>query len=102
MILLTRSACRSFRQPDAGFVKRAPGLFTRTLSASGRAYAIYAQGRSMTILTVNLEPGSWTAEWLSIEDGRVLKRETIAGKGLPVRLGSPEFSDAVALRLVRQ
>lgn len=53
-------------------------------------------------MTMNLAPGSWTAEWLSVEDGRVLKREVVAvGKG-PVNLASPEFADAVALRLVRE
>lgn len=51
--------------------------------------------------TLNLRRGRWKAEWIAVEDGKLLKRETISASGKPVDLVSPNFSDAVALRLVR-
>ena len=90
-------------RPDSGFVQRAPGVVARTLSHPGKAYVLYLQGRAPTTLSVNLPPGRWTAEWLDIESGRVLKRDTASGKAKePVALASPEFADAIAVRLSRQ
>jgi hypothetical protein len=59
-------------QPDPLLVQRAPGVVTRVLSAPGKAYAVYVQGRGPTTLTVDLPRGRWLVEWLSIEDGKVL------------------------------
>ena len=89
-------------QPDPTFVQRAPGVVTRTLSAPGRAYAVYAQGRGPTTLSLQLAKGRWVAEWISIEDGRVLKRDDLSAGKPSTALASPEFKDAVALRIVRQ
>jgi hypothetical protein len=87
--------------PDTAFVQRAPGVVARTLSQPGRAYALYVQGRGPTTLRVNLPAGHWAAQWWNVEDGRVLKRETVTGKAKePVALASPDFVDAVAVRLL--
>jgi hypothetical protein len=87
-------------QPDADFVLRAPGVVTRTLSSPGKAYAVYVQGRGLTNLSLNLSKGSWTVEWVSTEDGSVLKREAVSSEGKPIELMSPPFTDSVALKLV--
>jgi hypothetical protein len=87
-------------EPDREFVLRAPGVVVRALSRPGKAYALYVQGRSPTTLSINLPRGRWQAEWINVEDGRALKRETILGRtGEAVSVTSPDFADAVALRL---
>jgi hypothetical protein len=88
-------------QPDPTLVLRAPGVVTRVLSAPGKACAIYAQGRGPTTLLLNLPPGRWQAEWVSAENGRLLQREAITAGKHPTSLASPEFAEAVALRVVR-
>ena len=88
--------------PDFAVVRRAPGVTVHALSQPGKAYALYAQGRSPTTLRLNLAQGSWAAEWISIENGRVLKREAVVSRGQPVDLASPEFDNGVALRVLRQ
>jgi len=90
-------------EPNPLLVARAPGVVPRVLSArDGRAHALYLQGRAPTALELNMTGGSWTAEWISIEDGKVLKRETVSGGNAATVLTSPDFADAVALRLVRK
>jgi hypothetical protein len=87
--------------PDPLLVARAPGVVTHALSDPGQAHAIYVQGRSPTTLTLNLAAGSWTVEWISVEDGRVLRRETVVAKaGEACALASPGFPDAVAVRIL--
>jgi len=89
-------------QPDTVFVEQAPGVVTRVLSAPGKAYAVYAQGRGATTLTVNLPRGRWTAEWSSVDDGKVLKSESVTAGARATKLLSPEFTDAVALRITQR
>jgi hypothetical protein len=85
-------------RPDKDVVERSPGVVARALSDPGRAYALYLQGRSPTTVQLKVPPGSWTAQWVSVEDGGTLKRETVSGDGVrPVTLASPAFADAVAL-----
>lgn len=89
--------------PDPLLVVRAPGVVTHVLSQPGKAHAIYVQGRSPTTITMNLAEGTWTAEWISVEDGRVLQRDTIVAKaGEASALASPRFADAAAVRILRQ
>lgn len=90
-------------QPDPVFVCRAPGVVARVLSAPGESYALYLQGRAPTNLRVNLPVGAWTVEWISVEDGAGLKQEIVAVASAAVStvLDSPDFEDAVALRIRR-
>ncbi|MHC1767129.1 MAG: hypothetical protein AB9869_22975 [Verrucomicrobiia bacterium] len=89
--------------PNPLLVERAPGVVTRVLSArNGRTHALYIQGRAPTALELNLAKGRWTAEWISVEDGAVLRHQTLKGGNAATVLPSPEFTDAVALRLVRE
>jgi hypothetical protein len=88
-------------EPNPLLIARAPGVVARVLSAGDLAHAIYLQGRAPTALELSLANGRWTAEWVSLEDGAVLKREVVkAGKPSTV-LHSPDFTDAIALRLLR-
>jgi len=87
--------------PDPLLVGRAPGVETYVLSDSGKAHAIYVQGRGPTTLALNLAEGTWSAEWISVEDGRVLQRNTIAARaGQASELRSPPFIEAAAIRIL--
>lgn len=87
--------------PDPLLVVRAPGVETYVLSSPGKAHAIYVQGRGPTTLSLNLAEGDWSAEWIAVEDGRVLQRSTIAVQpGRVCQLPSPRFTEAAALRIL--
>ena len=58
--------------PDFSVVKNSPGVVTRTLSAPGKAYAIYAVGRSPTRLSLALPEGTYIAEWLNVAPGEIV------------------------------
>lgn len=88
-------------QPDPLLVGRSPGVVVRSLSHSGRAHAIYLEGRGPTTLSLHLAKGRWSADWISVTDGSVLKRETISSNGRVTDLTSPDFTDAIAIRLKR-
>ena len=87
--------------PDTTFVRRAPGVLTRTLSQPGKAYALYLQGRGPTQLSVHLPEGRWKVDWLNIENGQtILSTAVVGNKKEPVALASPDFKDAIAVRLI--
>lgn len=85
--------------PDHDAVQRAPGVFTRVLSAPGREYAIYARGRSPTTLEMELPRGRWRAEWINTLTGGTDKAEEFTHRGGLRSLPSPEFEDDIALRV---
>jgi hypothetical protein len=90
-------------EPNPLLVVRAPGVVPRVLSSrDAKSHAIYLQGRSPTALELRLTKGRWTAEWISVESGVLLKRETVKAANPATSLASPDFTDAVALRLVRE
>lgn len=89
--------------PNPMLVKRAPGVVPRVLSArDGLAHALYLQGRAPTALELNLAPGNWSVEWISVDDGTVLKQESIRSGNAATVLNSPAFDDAIALRVERE
>jgi hypothetical protein len=88
-------------RPDNDFVKESPGVVVRVLSAPGRAYALYMEGRSPTQLGVELPRGPWHAEWIDPVDGTVLQQENLKHAGGPGHLSSPSFVESVALRVSR-
>jgi hypothetical protein len=90
-------------EPNPLLVARAPGVVPRVLSArDGKAHALYLQGRAPTILELRLTKGRWVAEWIAVESGAVLRRETMKAGKPTTALRSPEFKDAIALRLLRE
>jgi hypothetical protein len=89
--------------PNPLLVARAPGVVPRVLSArDGNAHALYLQGRAPTILELHLAKGRWTLEWISVDTGAVIKRESVKAGKPATALRSPDFTDAVALRLTRE
>ncbi len=90
-------------EPDPLLVVRSPGVVTYVLSDPGKAHAIYVEGRSPTTLALNLAEGDWSAEWISVEDGRVLQHDTLAVRpGQACTLASPRFDQAAALRILKK
>jgi hypothetical protein len=87
-------------EPGPLLVARAPGVVPRVLSSrDGKAHALYLQGRSPTTIELHLANGRWTAEWSSVETGAVLRRETVKAARPVTAVRSPDFTDAIALRL---
>lgn len=85
--------------PDFSVVKSSPGVVTRTLSAPGKAYALYAIGRGPTRLSLDLPKGNYQAEWLAPATGEMLRREEFTSTGGMHPLQSPDFQDEIALRV---
>jgi len=83
-------------------VKHAAGLSARVLSNPGREYAIYLDGNGPTELTLDLPKGQYSAEWINVATGGVLHTESFGHAGGSRVLGSPRFTDGVALRLVNR
>jgi hypothetical protein len=88
--------------PDAAFVRHAPGAVAHTLSAPGKAYAVYLQGRGTTTVTAALPAGRWEVRWVSPVTGAVVHTEVVRSTGAPVRLETPAFAEELAARIVRK
>lgn len=73
----------------------------RVLSEPGKQYAVYFFAGPIAKPSLVLSAGEYTAEWLSPLSGEILQSETIAAKGIPVELTSPEFDPDIALRIRR-
>ncbi|HMV48579.1 MAG TPA: hypothetical protein PKA34_17260 [Blastocatellia bacterium] len=89
-------------RPDPNVVLASPGTVTRALSAPGKAYAIYLEGRAPAKLSLDVPRGKWRAEWINPLDGAVLHSETRIHNGGALNLTLEKFDSAVALRLVKQ
>jgi hypothetical protein len=85
--------------PDPTTVKKSPGVVVRTLSAPGRQYALYVHGASPCELTLDLPKANYQAEWVSIQTGAVVKRESFHHRKRLRTLASPPFEDDIALRV---
>jgi hypothetical protein len=88
-------------RPDRAFVTDSPGAVTRVLSAPGRAYALYAEGRLPADLTLDLPAGRWKIEWIDPIEGSTSKPEELKHPGGPCRLPTPASAESAALRIVR-
>ena len=72
------------------------------LVETGKAYAVYVKGGPRTELgIVDLPAGSYRAEWVDPRRGTVLTDEILEHAGGTRILTSPEYSEDLALRLVR-
>ncbi len=89
-------------RPDPLAVASAPGLYTQTLSVPGEQYAVYATGAVPGRLELAIPAGQYAAEWIDTKTGAVLKRERVTHGGGALALGSPEFEEDIALRVVRE
>lgn len=89
-------------RPDPNVVLASPGAVARALSAPGKAYAIYLEGRAPARLRLDVPRGQWQAEWIDPLDGAVLQRETRSHRGGPLDLAAPKLENGAALRLMRK
>ncbi len=88
--------------PDDSVVRStAPAGVTAHALVSDTAMAIFVKGGgSGTTLSVQLPPGSWTAEWIDTVTGATVRRVDAVGDGLRV-VEAPPFGTDIALRLVK-
>jgi hypothetical protein len=105
-------------KPDKSVIRGvSPELTASALVEPGKAYAIYlhvplpskpkdlkAHLRDNIEATVALElpAGSYAAEWVNTTTGEIDKQETFRHTGGNKPLGSPRFSNDIALRLTRR
>lgn len=73
----------------------------RALVQRGRQYAIYINGGTRVDLTVALPEGTFLVEWVNTKTGKTEKRRTITHIGGAANLSSPDYTDDIALRIMR-
>jgi hypothetical protein len=88
-------------RPDTRTVKHAAGATARVLSSPGKEYAIYLDGNGPSDLTLELPPGSYSSEWVSVVTGESGQLEKFRHKSGDKVLQSPAFRNGIALRLKR-
>ena len=100
-------------RPESGRVSGlADGLSARVLAEPGKAYAVYIcdsskQGAAggtparSTPVALELPAGRYRVEWLNTRTGRLQHRERREHGGGSLRLGSPEFTEDIALKVVQ-
>jgi hypothetical protein len=76
------------------------GVFARALVEPGKAYAIYLEGGLQAHLVLAIPAGTYKAEWLNPETGKIEKTEALEHPGGELRLTSPTYTEDIALRLV--
>jgi len=73
----------------------------RVLAERGRAYAIYIKGGTKANLAVDLPAGLYEAEWIDTKSGTPSKSDSFEHAGGARTLASPEYTEDIALRIVR-
>jgi hypothetical protein len=74
----------------------------RVLAEINKSYAIYVKGGSKVEITLEIPDGNYTAEWLDTKTGMVNVTQNLANKEGKVKLGSPEYSEDIALRILKR
>ncbi len=87
-------------RPSVERIKASPGVVPMALTSADEC-AIYFQGRGPAIIQLELGPGNWTAEWVNVITGEVLRVTHFMQGTQLARLESPDFKDEVALALRR-
>jgi hypothetical protein len=90
-------------KPDNSVIKGGVpnGATARALVEHGRAYAIYIKEGTQANLVVELPKGTYRAEWLNPRTGQIEKSERLQHAGGNATLPSPQYSEDIALRIVR-
>ena len=94
------------------FIKMAPDYTTaikdlaspvksRILSEPGRAYAVYFEGGGQAAGSIELPKARYRAEWIDTHTGQVITSSTFSLKSNSYTFRSPEYTEDIALRLVR-
>ncbi|MCA1685789.1 MAG: hypothetical protein LC745_07330 [Planctomycetia bacterium] len=76
------------------------GASAYALAEPGRAYAIYVSGGSRVELGLNLPAGKYRVEWVDTRTGEVARALDLDHGGGRALVGSPEYSEDIALRIV--
>ena len=89
-------------KPDTAVVKGGvpAGGAAFVLAKSGEAYAIYLYGGKQATLVLDVPAGRYRAEWVNTLNANVDKTEEVTHGGGALTLGSPEYKEDVALRVV--
>ena len=88
--------------PDKNTIKMASGAVAHALSEQGKQYAIYLSNGKKCDLKLILPKGNYSCEWVSTLDGKVIKSVMVKHDGGEINMTSPEFSDDIALKIIRQ
>ncbi|MGC8832911.1 MAG: hypothetical protein ACP5R4_02565 [Armatimonadota bacterium] len=90
-------------KPDNSVIKGGvpSGAKARALVEHGRAYAIYIKDGTQANLVVDLPKGTYRVEWLNTRTGKIEKSEKLQHAGGNATLPSPEYSEDIALRIIR-
>lgn len=91
-------------KPDTNFIiSGTPAkAVTQVLSQSGKQYALYLFGGSRASLELNLPSGVYHATWMNTLTGKYEKRKVVRSRNGRARIGSPVYTEDIAMRLVRK
>jgi len=78
------------------------GAAARALAEPGKAYAIYLKGGRQARLELSLPEGRYQAQWVNPSTGANEKSESLDHAGGRLTLASPEYTEDMALRVVRR
>lgn len=80
-----------------------PGEATaRALVEPGRQYAVYIRGDGVKQLAIDLPAGNYLVQWVDTREGSIGAAKTIAHTGGRCDLPVPDYSEDIALRIVRR
>jgi hypothetical protein len=93
-------------QPDEGAVRQWPEFSSDIflLDDPGRVYAFYFKGGSntrVTVLSLDAPAGMYQKEWTNPRTRESLRDDGVEHPGGALRIVTPEYSEDLALKLVR-
>ena len=74
----------------------------RALAQPGKAYAIYVNGGTQANLPLDVPAGTYLVEWLNTKTGKIDKSDRLNHAGGLMTVGSPEYSQDIALEIRRE
>ena len=74
----------------------------RILGQEGKAYAIYIRGGTSARLELDVPSGNYTVQWLNPRTGQWEKTDNIEATGFPIRITSPNYTEDIAAKILRQ
>ncbi|MGK7396786.1 MAG: hypothetical protein ACNS62_19575 [Candidatus Cyclobacteriaceae bacterium M3_2C_046] len=89
-------------KPVYQVVKKSPNVFVKSIGQEGVAYGFYIYNGNKAIIDLDLPSGTYQAQWISPETGKVIQSLQCAQNEGLLRLESPLYQDDIALKLVKQ
>jgi hypothetical protein len=91
-------------KPDSSVIKGGvPAKATaRALVEKGKAYAVYVKGGTKAELILDLPEGDYAAEWIDTRTGAAGWKEVFQHGGGNHTFRSPEYTEDIALRILRR